>query len=537
MNRTRTAIALLALTGCGSSLVCPAGFTLLNGACVADDAGLLDAGTPDAARVDTGLRDAGPRSVSLRVSPSAFALHPGETRAIDITAESVGLASRYTIEVANLGFDVTAAPISVDPGGPRTVRLMFTANATATPAHIEAIVASGGIASGLSTPVALQIEIVGAPGREAIPAPSVVWTSPSPTESQHDVQSVQADQGGLWAVITYITISGHPATYAYDNRLWRIDQTGMLVGEFDVFPTALELGLPPAFDHRGGGTLVGARSGGGLYLLGTNNDGVSLTAVWLATIDDTGHRIAVQLVAGPAASPGCRGFAVAGDVVVSCANAAAHRYDPDLTMRLTFGVSGSVLISGYPVGLQGDGLFVQSTSGYARYQTSGRGDLDPSFAGDGFLNLSDPVAGRAVASTSGLVFAPGAFFVSGDSRVSAAAPLDYIVWHVAEEGTVDSSFGAGGVIRFPRPPTYAASPVQAFSDGSVLLSGYDMLPSGSSAAWIERRSSSGALDTAFGTAGGRVENNGAGHIAADEPSGRLYVVDEGGNVTVHVYWL
>jgi uncharacterized delta-60 repeat protein len=157
----------------------------------------------------------------------------------------------------------------------------------------------------------------------------------------------------------------------------------------------------------------------------------------------------------------------------------------------------------------------------ARYLTDG--SLDTSF-GSGGITITD-LGSDAHASAMTLT-ADGHILVAGVSSSMMT------VERYRADGSLDTSFGSAGVAQvvFPGFPTSGASAVRALSDGTILLTGSVSVgyPSYTGSLAMARLTAAGLLDTRFGT-GGLVTTSTSGTSLASlgstvTPKGKIVLV-------------
>jgi uncharacterized delta-60 repeat protein len=192
-----------------------------------------------------------------------------------------------------------------------------------------------------------------------------------------------------------------------------------------------------------------------------------------------------------------------GKIIVAGRNYAGMdlvRYNPDGSLDIGFGVGGKVITtftnsnSGGADGLAiqpdgkiivvGSGVGVSQQSQIARYNVNG--SLDSSFG-----------AGGEVVAPFGANFSPSAVLLQGDGRIVVAggnftAPSNYAWARLNPDGSKDVTFGTGGLVTTTisnpgYPPDVAQQP-----DGKLLLAAQRT---------IARFAPDGSLDTSFGTGG------------------------------------
>ena len=211
---------------------------------------------------------------------------------------------------------------------------------------------------------------------------------------------------------------------------------------------------------------------------------------------------------------------------------ALARYNPDGTLDASFGAGGKVT-TGFPgrssafgVALQGDGKIVAAGQGQggffdlARYNLDGT--LDPSFGAGGLVQTSFGSGGSA---TSVAIQADGKIVAAGGSSTGFPSS-DFGLARYNPDGTLDPSFGVGGKVVTDFGLTDSAIDLAIQPGGKLIAAGYSMNFSDSSAGGfaLARYNPDGSLDTGFGTGGEVVTYVGAqaavGAIAL-QPDGKI----------------
>jgi uncharacterized delta-60 repeat protein len=207
----------------------------------------------------------------------------------------------------------------------------------------------------------------------------------------------------------------------------------------------------------------------------------------------------------------------------------------------TFGQGGKVVTAvpgptsavANAMALQSDGKIVVAGGlgagqaiGLVRYSTSGA--LDTAFGAKGIAqanipnNILSSATGVAI-QTDGKILAGGTVYTLSGAK--AAISLGVVRFNA--NGTMDSSYGAGGVVTaLPlQASRCGGGPMAIQSDGKVLLAGGCSAATGNFST-VVRLNTNGALDTTFGTAGAAVlaENPSAIALQAD---GRIVVAGGG----------
>lgn len=242
------------------------------------------------------------------------------------------------------------------------------------------------------------------------------------------------------------------------------------------------------------------------------------------------------LVAGFATSPGFSGAVHYGGDDHGLSSGLLQvmlvRYLPDGTIDRTYGQDGFVLVDPrvafgrdsvntetlsrdfviQPNGevyaglvlrdFKADGSDGRIDAGIAHFRADGR--LDMTFAGDGFAEsglIPSIFGGAAIEEqTDGkFVLAFGTGDYHGDAEEQTA------VVRYTHAGTLDPTFGTGGrfqinVVTDSQSPEIVTS-LALQQDGKILLGGYVDTSAAASGGYVIRLTTSGTLDTAFGTAG------------------------------------
>jgi len=184
----------------------------------------------------------------------------------------------------------------------------------------------------------------------------------------------------------------------------------------------------------------------------------------------------------------------------------AARYNPDGSLDPTFGSGGQVTLAfgqnvyaGHAT-LQPDGKLViggtygpQSNYDFAVVRLLPNGAPDPSFSGDGL-----------VTSDFGAMEYGGSVMVLVDGRLVLAgvANVDFALVRYLPDGTLDTSFGIGGLATVDGGGPDSAGQAVQLPNGKLLVAGTTSVPPGSNRDFLLARfHADGALDTSFGSAG------------------------------------
>ena len=177
------------------------------------------------------------------------------------------------------------------------------------------------------------------------------------------------------------------------------------------------------------------------------------------------------------------------------------RYNVDGSLDVSFDSDGKVVTdvgfndSGNAVALQNDGKIVVAgttgtpTTDFAIVRYSTDGSLDPSFGTGGIVTTS---IGRNDDAKSVVIQSDGKIVVAGTSD------SDFVVVRYTSSGVLDSGFGTGGKVTtdIGSSTNDSANSVAIQSDGAIVVAG-----TSANDFAIVRYTSAGALDTGFGTGG------------------------------------
>ena len=177
------------------------------------------------------------------------------------------------------------------------------------------------------------------------------------------------------------------------------------------------------------------------------------------------------------------------------------RYNVDGSLDVSFDSDGKVVTdvgfndSGNAVALQNDGKIVVAgttgtpTTDFAIVRYSTDGSLDPSFGTGGIVTTS---IGRNDDAKSVVIQSDGKIVVAGTSD------SDFVVVRYTSSGVLDSGFGTGGKVTtdIGSSTNDSANSVAIQSDGAIVVAGTDLNDFA-----LVRYTSTGALDNTFDTDG------------------------------------
>ena len=141
-------------------------------------------------------------------------------------------------------------------------------------------------------------------------------------------------------------------------------------------------------------------------------------------------------------------------------------------------------------------------SAFAIERFDGNGALDPTFGVGGRVRTPFE-AGEA--SANGLAVLPdGRFVAAGDVDIGGSQGELVALARYNPDGTLDSSFSGDGKVnaKFPNVEHFTVSAVVVQSDGRIVVGGTVVRSNGDSAFGLMRFTTSGALDTTYGSLSG-----------------------------------
>ncbi len=241
---------------------------------------------------------------------------------------------------------------------------------------------------------------------------------------------------------------------------------------------------------------------------------------------------------------------------LSTARQTAFAADGDLDP--TFGVAGQVQTDfnhstdiANAVALQSDGKLVVVGQSYTNNDYSGEDFAVARYNANGTLDNTFGVNGKVTTDFPGLAAVPSAVLIQPDGKILVAGgafPLftflgDFKLVRYNSNGTLDTSFGSGGIVTtsFPGQGSYAFA-VALQPDGKIIAAGTDFVDfssddSSNTDFGLERYNSDGSPDTTFGN-GGQVTtdfdgfNDDAFSILV-QPDGKLVAVGSAKNPTTY----
>jgi uncharacterized delta-60 repeat protein len=223
---------------------------------------------------------------------------------------------------------------------------------------------------------------------------------------------------------------------------------------------------------------------------------------------------------------GAEALAILPNGKIVAAGGGLARYLPDGSLDSVFDGDGKVTTGGgVGVAIQSNGRIVTAGGGadfqVARYRRDG--SLDPTFGGDGTVTTdlgSEDEAWDVVVQTDGKIV------VAGVSLVIDGLAGDFAVVRYNPDGSLDGSFGTGGVVLTELAGWAFALALQ--DDGKIVVAGTGGLSQVTQDVALVRYETDGDLDPSFGGDGiASVDlGNGADDVALDvalQADGKLVV--------------
>jgi uncharacterized delta-60 repeat protein len=221
------------------------------------------------------------------------------------------------------------------------------------------------------------------------------------------------------------------------------------------------------------------------------------------------------------------------------------RFNANGSLDTTFGGSGTgKVITSFPGGYAiPQAIAIQPTDGkivvvgtagnataVARYTT--RGTLDTSFGTGG--EVITPIGGSATSSAAVTIDSLGRIIVGGSMQGNNALPA---LARYNPNGTLDTSFGLGGVQTMSLPPSFVSADTTGLglqSTGSDVGKIVVSMSGGNNGLALTRLNSDGSLDGSFGSGGFYVESRMNGGLVAIQPDDKLIMAGRPNN-TVDPY--
>jgi uncharacterized delta-60 repeat protein len=191
---------------------------------------------------------------------------------------------------------------------------------------------------------------------------------------------------------------------------------------------------------------------------------------------------------------------------MSAAAANSGSLDPTFGSGGYSTVSLGSLAEASAVVVQPDGMIVAAgeanvngTNVIISTRMTSAGSLDPSYGTGGIVTVG--IHGSAgVGSGAGLALqSDGKIVMGGEGRNGTGGPISFAAVRLLPNGSLDPSFGNGGVTTVPIGPEAIANAVVIQPDGKIVLGGTALVGHNEFAA--VRLNADGTIDTSFGTNG------------------------------------
>ncbi len=171
----------------------------------------------------------------------------------------------------------------------------------------------------------------------------------------------------------------------------------------------------------------------------------------------------------------------------------------------------------------------------ALWRFTSSGAFDTSFNSNGFLTQDSAAGGggtergQAIAlDASGNILAVGASWNGTNT--------DMVLWRFTPSGTLDTSFGSNGIVAHNNAAggngTDWGLALALDAGGNVLVAGYSTNASSNTDLALWRYTSSGVLDTSFGSNSNGIVIHDSAAGGSDNDRGFALALDAGGNILV-----
>ena len=221
------------------------------------------------------------------------------------------------------------------------------------------------------------------------------------------------------------------------------------------------------------------------------------------------------------------------------------RYNSDGTLDTTFSTDGMVTTDffgdsdgGYAIALQPDGKIVVAGNAYdagwyrdhfalARYNSDGT--LDTTFGGDGKVAIEISIYGDQVRAV--ILQPDGKIVLAGYSNTRYAG-WNFALARFTSTGSLDTTFGSGGIVTTSiGTDSDRAYAVALQPDGKIVMTGYSYNDINGQVIPLVRYTSAGTLDATFGVNGIVTFDFGgewdSGNALAIQPDGKIIVAGDG----------
>jgi uncharacterized delta-60 repeat protein len=232
------------------------------------------------------------------------------------------------------------------------------------------------------------------------------------------------------------------------------------------------------------------------------------------------------------------------------ADALILRYNSNGILDATFGTGGVVLYDGpanaideaHAVAIQPDGkiVVVGTARNIANYDVlvlryNSNGTLDPTFGTGGVVLYNSPV--DDVDNGNGVVIQSDGKIVVAGERANSSGYHDILLLRLNSNGTLDPAFGVGGATFYDiANENDLGYSVALQPDGRIVITGTTQSGGAKTDLLVLRYNSNGTLDTSFGSSGvvlyGTANFADGGHAVVTQPDGKIIVVGNSYNSSV-----
>jgi uncharacterized delta-60 repeat protein len=201
-----------------------------------------------------------------------------------------------------------------------------------------------------------------------------------------------------------------------------------------------------------------------------------------------------------------------GDNNITSEHFALARYNADGSLDTTFGSGGTITtaFSGYAdaVALQADGKIVAAGLGestgagqdFALARFNANGSLDTSFGSGG--EVTTDFSGHADDAYAVALQADGKIVAAGFASTPDGQSSNFALGRYNSDGSLDATFGSGGKVTTAfANVSNAANAVVLQADGKIVAAGFTSNGAGNDDFALARYTTSGSLDTSFGSGG------------------------------------
>ncbi len=136
-----------------------------------------------------------------------------------------------------------------------------------------------------------------------------------------------------------------------------------------------------------------------------------------------------------------------------------------------------------------------SSTSWSLARRNSNGTVDISFGGNGAVNTTFANA-TSVSPTALALQSDGKILAVGHAAGGVTVWSDLVVARYNSNGSLDTTFGAGGILRIERATHTNINDVSVLGNGSILLAGTE-----GNGGFLARITANGSLDTSFGTNG------------------------------------